>query len=281
VRPRLEAERDGQGSSEARYSGTVLSSVVVVVAVVVVLFGAMLACVEAGYVIGRRRADRDPGGAFVSSGAVEGAVFGLLGLLLAFTFAGAASRFDMRRSLVVEEANDIGTAWLRLDLLRAEDQPALRDLFRRYVEARIAVYEKMPDFASVRAEIGKANALQAQIWTRAVDGCRRAGGGEATLLLLPALNAMIDITTTRTRAAIAHIPLPILGALFAVALLAAIVAGQAMATTANRNLLQGALFAAAVALTIYVILDYEYPRVGLIRLDHADEVMIELRESLR
>jgi hypothetical protein len=47
---------------------------------------------------------------------VEGAVFGLLGLLIAFTFSGAASRFDDRRALIVEEANDIGTAWLRVAL---------------------------------------------------------------------------------------------------------------------------------------------------------------------
>jgi len=258
-----------------------LSSVLLVLAVVLGLFVGLLVCVEVGYEVGRRRAARDPDGARAGQAAIEVAVFGLLGLLLAFTFGGAASRFDARRGLVVEEANDVGTAWLRLDLLRAEDQPALRDLFRRYVDARIAMYKKMPDFEAARVELAKANTLQTEIWTRSLEGCRRAGGPEATLLLLPALNAMIDITTTRTRAALTHLPGPILGALLVVALLSAIVAGHAMSVAPTRNVLHGVLFAAAVAVTIYVILDYEHPRVGLIRLDHSDEVMSELRESLK
>jgi len=73
----------------------------------------------------------DPEGARAGAGAVEGSVFGLLGLLIAFTFSGAAFRFDARRQLAVEETNAIGTAYLRLDLLPADKQPALRDSFRR------------------------------------------------------------------------------------------------------------------------------------------------------
>ena len=65
----------------------------------------------------------DPAGALAGIGAVEGAVFGLL---IAFTFSGAGTRFDTRRQLVVEETNAIGTAYLRLDLLPAALQPSLR-----------------------------------------------------------------------------------------------------------------------------------------------------------
>lgn len=95
------------------------------------LFFGMMLFLETGRRIGVRRRAQDPEGAGAGTGAVEGAVFALLGLLVAFTFSGAASRFDARRALVAEEANAIGTAYLRVDLVPANAQPALRDLFRR------------------------------------------------------------------------------------------------------------------------------------------------------
>ena len=72
------------------------------------------------------------------SAAVEASVFALLGLLIAFTFSGAAQRMAERRNILVQEVNAIGTAWLRIDMLAAPAQPALRDAFRRYVDERIS-----------------------------------------------------------------------------------------------------------------------------------------------
>lgn len=83
---------------------------------------------------------------------MEGAVFALLGLLIAFTFSGAATRFDTRRQLIIEETSDIGTAYLRLDLLPVEAQPGLREKFREYVDARLEVYRKLPDIAAAKKE---------------------------------------------------------------------------------------------------------------------------------
>src|SRR5512142_402713 len=96
------------------------------------LFVGMIGLLELGRRLGRRRQAKDEERARAGLGAVEGAVFALLGLLIAFTFSGAASRFDARRELIVREANAIGTAWLRLSLLPAHAQPGLRDMFRRY-----------------------------------------------------------------------------------------------------------------------------------------------------
>ena len=90
----------------------------------------------------------DPVGARAGAGVVDGAVFGLLGLLVAFTFSGAATRFDARRQLVVEEANAIGAAYLRLDVLPAAAQPALRARFREYLDSRLAAYRAVPDMAN-------------------------------------------------------------------------------------------------------------------------------------
>ena len=163
------------------------------------LFFGILLSWEIGRRIGLRQKAQDPKWA-AGVGIVEGAVFGLMGLLLAFTFSGASARFDQRRQLIVEEVNDIGTAYLRLDLLRAEARHKLQEGFRQYVEARLNTYRKLPDVEAAEAEHARALQLQGDIWTQAVAACREAESPQATMLLLPALNAMIDISTTRTLA---------------------------------------------------------------------------------
>lgn len=242
------------------------------------LFAALLAAQEIGFRVGRRRsgsADAGPAGL----GAVDGAVFGLMGLLIAFTFSGAAARFDTRRQLVVEEANAIGTAYLRIDLLPAGSQPALRDLFRRYIDERLAVYAAIPDVAAARAALARAAALQDQIWKAAVAASRDAPG--AMLAVLTSVNAMIDITTTRTVALQTHPPAIIYGLLVFLAIVCAVLAGYGMAGGRSRSAIHIFGFAVILSLTIYVILDMEFPRIGLIRLDAADEVLRDVRASMR
>src|SRR5436190_17123138 len=167
-----------------------------VLTVLGILLG-MLGMQEVGRRIGMRWIARDPEGAKAGSGVIDGAVFGLLGLLIAFTFSGAAARFDARRAMIVEEANSIGTAWLRLDLLPANAQPTLREKFRQYLDARLAAFRKIPDVAAAKTEFVRATTLQTEIWTQAVAACRDSGSQPAAMLLLPALNQMFDVATSR------------------------------------------------------------------------------------
>lgn len=109
------------------------------------LFPITLITMEIGRRFGRRRLTEDPEGARAGVGAVEGAVFALFGLLIAFTFTSAASRYETRRDLMVQHTNAIGTAWLRLDLLPAEVKPALQKDFRLYVDAIIKVHQQAGD----------------------------------------------------------------------------------------------------------------------------------------
>src|SRR5690242_10118708 len=99
------------------------------------LFFGMLILLEAGRRIGLRRRPKESESERGSLGTVEGAVFALFGLMVAFTFSGAATRFNEKRMLIAEEVNTIGTAYLRLDLVPQKAQPALRELFRRYVDS--------------------------------------------------------------------------------------------------------------------------------------------------
>ena len=245
------------------------------------LFVGMVLLLELGRRIGVRRIANDPEGAQAGTGAVDGAVFALLGLLIAFTFSGAATRFDERRNLIVQETNDIGTAYLRLDLLPASAQPALRDLFRRYVDSRLEVYRKLPDIEAARAELVRSNKLQGEIWGQAVAAGRMSEAPPAAnMLLLPALNQMIDITTTRTMAAQVPPPMVIFVLLFGLALVAALLAGYGMAGCKSRSWIHMIGFAATMALAVNIIIDIEYPRLGLIRVDAFDEALVELRASM-
>ena len=244
----------------------------------VALFVGMMICLEIGRRIEAKRLAT--GRSDEGTGAVEAAMFGLLGLLLAFTFSGAAARFDDRRSLVVEEANDIGTAYLRVDLLPAEAQPAIREKFKQYVDSRIETYRKIPDMEAVNAELVRSQELQKDIWAMSADASQKSPNTMAGILLLPALNAMIDITTTRTMASQIHPPLVIFVMLGVIVLASALIAGFSMAKGTTRSWLHIVLFAAIMTLTVYVIVDIEYPRLGLIRVDSFDQVMVDLRKSM-
>jgi hypothetical protein len=241
------------------------------------LFIALLGFLEVGRRIGR--AVKAKYGKEPAAGAVDAAVYGLLGLLIAFTFSGAATRFEARRHLIVEEANAIGTAYLRLDLLPAEAQEALKDKFRQYVDLRLEVYRKLPDIEAAKAALADSQALQAEIWSRAVAASRAATPQPAAMLLLPALNQMIDITTTRTVAAQNHPPSIIFIMLIVLALMSALLAGYSIA--GSRNIIHMLVFAAILAITVYVILDLEYPRLGLIQIDAADQVLVEMRQGMK
>lgn len=245
----------------------------------VALLICMLLLLEVGRRIGRRRMRSDAEGARAGVGAVDGAVFALLGLLIAFTFSGAAARFDTRRHLIVDEANAIGTAYLRLDMLPEKDQPALREKFRQYVDARLLVYRKLPDMAAARAELAAATKLQGEIWKDAVAACR--ADSRLTMLLLPALNAVIDIATTRTMATQLHPPNVVFGMLAGLALASSLLAGYGMAATQTRSWIHMAAFAVVMALAVYVILDMEFPRFGLIRVDAFDQALIDVRASMQ
>ena len=246
------------------------------------LFLIMLLVLETGRRIGKRYYSMEESEHYRGNRIlVESAIYGLLGLLIAFTVSGAANRFDARRTLTVQEANAIGTAYLRLDLLPAAAQPELRRKFRRYAEARLAVFRLLPDFAASNAEAVRANELQRSIWNEVIAALPGVPQS-ATLMLLPALNEMFDITSSRAIAGQAHTPLVILCALAVLALFCCLLAGYGLA---GENPLGSALrmigFALIVTLTIFVILDLDYPRVGLIRLDYADQALIDVLAGMR
>jgi hypothetical protein len=248
--------------------------VVIIGAVFLGVVGAQLA----GHWVGRRQRSRDPA-SVAGSTSIEAALFALLGLLVGFTFSGAQTRLEHRRDLIVHEANAIGTAYLRLDVLPVDAQPMLRDTFRRYVDTRLAYYKKLFG-ADAPATLRQAEQLQRQIWQDTMTALAETKLQGATEVLLPALNEMFDVTTTRQAALRTHLPPAIFAMLMALALACSFIAGRGMAEHAHPNHLYIVTFAGVLALTGYTILNLEFPRLGFVRLDHMDALLYQVRATM-
>jgi hypothetical protein len=241
------------------------------------MLAGMLASLEIGFRMGRKRRSSRTAETNDEISAVVAAVLGLLGLVLAFTFGAAQERLSARRAQIVEEANAIGTAYLRLDLLASDDQTSIRPLFRDYLDSRIETFERFTDRAASKAALDRGARLQEEIWKRSVAACRASPNPAAPILLLDALNEMTDITTTRDLATTTHAPFLILALLIVLSFAGAVLAGDTLALKGRRYPLHMVLFALAIAGTVYVVIDLEYPRVGFINLEHMDRAMIQLR----
>src|SRR5262245_14554070 len=188
----------------------------------------MLAAAGIGRRVGIAKLARGDGLAEGAASA-EAAVFALLGLLIAFTFSGAAARFEARRELIGQEANAIGTAYLRVDLLPIDAQPEMRALFRRYVDARVTAFRLAADgYAAAKAQLAAGNALQGDIWQATLAALRKPeASSQSIMLVLPALNDMIDITTTRQVSTENHPPAIVFFLLAGLSLLGALLVGYA------------------------------------------------------
>jgi hypothetical protein len=243
---------------------------------------AIIVSLEVGRRIGIHRQRIDPDGANTGLGALEGAVYGLMGLLIAFTFSGAATRFDARRELIGQEANTIGTAYLRVDLLPQAAQAALRQDFRDYIDLRIKIFRSVRlDYNAAVQDYARSVDVQNKIWAEAVAATREQNSPAVTTLVLSSLNDMIDITTTRSVATQMHPPSVVFYGLGLLVIATSLLAGYGMAGSKHRSWMHMTVYALIMASTLYVILDMEYPRFGLIRVDAADQLLIDVRNSMK
>jgi len=247
------------------------------------MLAGMLICLEVGRRLGKRSLATNPQGLSSGAGAVQGAIFSLFGLLVGFTFSGAPARLDDRRHMIQNEANAIGTAYLRLDLLPSASQPALRELFRNYLDSRLEAFRKLPDIHAAESELFKSEKLQSDIWKQALVAAHSPDHDpDALKLLVPSLNEMFDVASTRTTYSMIHPPLTIFVLLFLLAMVCSVLAGYGMAGSKQRSWLFIVAFATVYVISVYVILEVEYPRLGAFSVLEMryDRVLLDVRQSM-
>jgi hypothetical protein len=219
---------------------------------------------------------------------VEGAVFALIGLLLAFTISGALQRFDERRQLVVQEANAVSTAYDRFGLLEGDVARDLRMKLKDYVGARIDLY-RMPHDFSLRhrtevwppEQLAKILDLKNKLWDAALAACPSSNFRPVCLQILPALNSAFETARVRAGAVERHPPQIVYVLLFGLGLGGSLLAGFGMAAAGARSWIHMVVFAATMAIALYTVTDMEYPRLGFVRVDDFDHFLADVYEQMR
>jgi FtsH-binding integral membrane protein len=235
-------------------------------------FVLLLAAREVGIWL-RRRHPRMPGQTAEDDAFAMSSVLGLLALLIGFTFSVALSRYDERRELVVKEANAIGTTWLRTGLLEASDGERMRDVLRRYVDARIA-FGGARNNAEERAQFARTGVLQNELWAVMTAGIAGFRDTPRASLIVTTTNESIDLAGERMATREAHIPARILRLLLIFAVLAAGLVGYERARQRKETTLVLLLFALAVSLVI----DLDQPSTGVTNVPQTP--MLDLKQSM-
>lgn len=237
-----------------------------------------LAINEVGYRLGGRHHQRAPEGIpgrKEQAGTMVAALLALLGLLLAFSFSIVENRFARRRALVLDEANAIGTAYLRARALPAPHDDRLGELLRDYVEVRVV--RRDPD--SLARALARAEELHAAMWTEAVAVAGRYPESEVVGVFLIALNEVIDLHQSRVTVGLHQsLPRPILTTITLVALLAMGVLGYSSGLSRARSFVPTTAVIVAIAFVVVLIIELDRPGGRLFEISQA--AMDDTRETV-
>lgn len=231
------------------------------------LFAALCLLREAGCLLRRRVAPALDGSTEEDSdkGYLFSGMLGLLALLIAFTFNLAVDRFEARRNLVADEANAIGTAEMRAQMLPPPDGPRLTNMLRDYARTREAygLARTIDRPALSQASVAQRSALQAA----AIASLSPVATTPLGPFVGQSINSVLDIGVEREAMNDARVPLTILRALILYALLTASMLGYGL--TGPRGQYRGTtiIFFALLTLAILLILDLDRPRGGTIRIE--------------
>lgn len=229
----------------------------------------MLAAMVGGYLIGKRRMRFVNDEFRTQTTAVQGSLLGLLALLIGFTFSLALSRHDARSAAVVEEANAIGTAWLRIDFLPPDMQEDARTDLRRYLRLRVEASEITADQHQRRKRlVANAEAAFAELWETAGDAAQ-ARPGPGAVSFGTALNDMVDSLASRSATIDRHVPEVVLMLMYLTFILSGAMLGYSSAIAGARPATPVYLMMMLIVLMVFLIVDLDRPRRGLIEVDQS------------
>lgn len=238
----------------------------VLITAISLIIGAFIA---AGVLLGRRmRTTAASDQHRESLGVVQGALLGLVGLLLAFGLTMAVTRYEVRRDVLVEEANAIGTTYLRAQLLDEPERSQSLDLLRDYTDAAIEMNEAPPDSDEFDVAVKTMDDLHADLWRLAGDAMSKAPQDNAPRLYVETLNDTIDrhadrVASLRNRVPSAVWILQILGSAIALGVLSLYL------SLLGRGLLTPLLAGVFVVLILFNSFDLDRPRRGFISVPSA------------
>ncbi len=234
----------------------------------------MVVAGEAGHRAGIRVGVRDAD----NVATLEGAIIGLLALMIGFTFAMALSLFETRRDAVLTEANAIGTVGLRARLLPAPYDKESLKLLREYVQIRLDVTRSDPTPQEFKAAIDRSNAIQETLWRQAEAVAAKDNAMVPTGLYIQGLNDMFDGQAKRVTAARHRVPNVVLIVLYGIAAAASAFAGYGSALKHRRWRIPVYMMSLLVCAVIFLIQDLDRPRSGYITVDQ--QPMIDTAASL-
>lgn len=244
-----------------------------------VLLGTVLVAlfaVEMGFRLGRVWQTRTHEEKEGSVGAMAAATLGLLAFLLAFLASMAAGRFDNRRALVIEEANAIGTAWLRAGFLDEPHRGHSRVLLSEYVDTRLAAAANTTEIEAARA---RSEQIQTELWQTAQVLAKDDGDSAVAALYFEALNQMFDIHTARVMAVLtSRMPTDLWAGIYAVALLSMILVGVQNSYGGRRNWMSIVVLALVFSVALTLIVDLDRPAQGMLVI--SQQALIDLQAQI-
>jgi hypothetical protein len=233
-----------------------------------VLFASMLIAIEVGYILGRRVETRANESSRTHVVAIQASLLGVLALLLGFTFSLSLQRFDSRSQAVVDEANAIGTTYLREQLLHTTINDEVRTLLRRYVDLRVqAGTVSLDNEAQRHAIIAKTNKVLDDLWGYARRVADEDGRAVSAGLFIQSVNDLIDSYGRRDAALSQHVPELVLFLLYGTFLMTGSVVGYASGVAGHRPPLVAYIMVMLIVVLTFIIVDLDRPRRGLIRVD--------------
>jgi hypothetical protein len=230
-----------------------------------VLLALMLITIEIGFRLGRKGYAHTRPETKAQIAVVEGALLGVLALLLGFTMSMAASRFETRKQLVLDEANAIRTAYLRARLLPAPEGPDIASLLHRYIEVRARYGTSGDDLGTLNDLHAQAERLQMEVWSRTTAYAQKDPNEVKVGFMLQSLNEAFDLETARWTAIHNQVPPNVIYVNALVALLSTMLVGYAFGLDGRRNLFSTCVLVLAISMVLAVIVDLDRPRSGFIR----------------
>lgn len=207
----------------------------------------------------------------------ETSVFGLLALLIAFTFGGAYDRYESRKVHVLEEANAFEKVYNYLYFLPSSYHKNLHEKVSKYLDLHLSAYHHLPFMREVEADLDAALKIEDQIWQLSVRAAEGLSNQSIAQSFVEAVNNMFDEARNGVNLSRVHPPGIIFVLMILLAGLGALLIGYDAAESKKKSHIHTLCYVLLTAMTIYIIINLEYPRTGFIRLNNFDKILLDAR----